>query len=138
MAYRAAVNNLRVSEGRRVRCLTNEEQQPFFEWWERRTEATPSLDTIKRTIGRLSPSDARRSKDQKKMASQFYNLLKYDRPPGRVNLCREHLEMAARGQTMKDANIAWGTLRKRNAPNPMREQRDLRILNRLERLLFSS
>ena len=37
---------------------------------------------------------------------------------------------------MKDANIAWGTLRKRNAPNPMREQRDLRILNRLERLLF--
>ena len=136
LAYRAAVNNLRVSEGRRVRRLTNEEQQPFFEWWERRTEATPSLDTIKRRIGGLSPSDARRSKDQKKMASQFYNLLKYDRPPGRVNLCREHLEMAARGQTMKDANIAWGTLRKRNAPNPMREQRDLRILNRLERLLF--
>ena len=136
LAYRAAVNNLRVSEGRRVRRLNDEEQQCFCEWWNQRADSTPSLDTIKRTIGRLSPSDSRRSKDQKKMASQFYNLLKYDRPPGRVNLCRKHLAMAARGQTMKDANISWGTLRKRNAPNPMREQRDLRILNRLERLLF--
>src|SRR5262249_21226292 len=68
--------------------------------------------------------------------NQLYDLLKNANPKGRTNLCKEHLEMAAQGKTMKDAGIDWQTISERNAPNPQREQHDRRVLHRLEQILF--
>jgi hypothetical protein len=129
IAYRAAVHNLRARDGWRDRPLTDQEKTVFFEWWQDREKA-PGLATIKRRLNNLNPRQAR-------MANQLYDLLKNTYPKGRTNLCKEHLEMAAQGKTMKDAGIDWQTISERNAPNPQREHHDERVLHRLERILFA-
>lgn len=127
-AYKAVVNNLRAREGWRDRPLNEGEKNEFLGWWIDRSKA-PGLATIKKRLRLLNPR-------QGGMANQVYNLLKNDKPPGRVNLCKEHLEMAANGKTMKDAGLDWQTMRIRNAPNPKREDHDKRVLHRLEQILF--
>lgn len=128
VAYRAAVHNLRKRDGRRIRPLQCDEMAEYLGWWSAREEA-PGIESIKK---RLRKMDA----NQEKMARQLYDLLKDDSPAGRASLCREHLEMAARGLTMKDAGVEWQRIAVRKAPNPCRERRDARVLRRLEELLF--
>lgn len=128
LAYRAAVNNLRVKENFRQRPLTEEEKKFFLEWWAN-PEHAPGADAIANRISKLNP-------DQKKMARQFHDLLKNPRPSGRTSLCAEHLKMAADGKTMRDAGVDWQNIAVRNAPNPCGEQRDMRVLRRLEQILF--
>jgi hypothetical protein len=127
-AYKAVVNNLRARQGWRDRLLNEAEKNEFLTWWTDREKA-PGLATIKKRLRLLNPR-------QGGMANQIYNLLKNDKPAGRVNLCQEHLEMAANGKTMKDAGLDWQTMRIRNAPNPKREDHDRRVLHRLEQILF--
>lgn len=128
LAYQAALNNLRAKENFRQRPLTDDERKPFLEWWTNPQEA-PGADTISRRITKLNP-------DQKKMARQFHDLLKNPKPTGRTSLCVEHLRMAADGKTMKDAGVDWQSIAVRNAPNPCGEQRDARVLRRLEQIIF--
>lgn len=128
LAYKATVNNLRAREGWRDRPLSEAQRNDFLEWWNN-CEKAPGLATIKKRLRLLNPRQAG-------IANQLYNLLKNDNPPGRTNLCKEHLEMAAHGKTMKDAGLDWQTLRIRNAPNPKRENHDKRVLHRLEQILF--
>jgi 5-methylcytosine-specific restriction endonuclease McrA len=128
LAYRAAVNNLRIREGFRTRPLTIKEQEPFLEWWGN-AEHAPALKTIQKRLSQLGT-------DQEKMARQFHDLLTNKTPKGRASLCIEHLKMAAQGKTLKDAGVPWQTIAVRRAPNPCGEARDERILRRLEALLF--
>lgn len=128
IAYRAAVQNLRKREGFRVVPLDHENQKPFFDWWANPAQA-PGVETIGRRLEKLNAG-------QKKMARQLYDLLKNQTPKGRTNLCVEHLSMAAEGKTLSDAGVPWQRIAVRRAPNPCAENRDARILKRLERLLF--
>jgi hypothetical protein len=150
VAYAAAVCNLRVREGRRVRPLAPSELEVFWRWWDLRPaapggdspepsparggsltgprKATPKLEGIKAHLRRLGA--------QEKMARQIFDLLWNDQPEGRASLCNHHLEMAAKGATMKDAGVDWQTISVRKAPNPSREQHDARVLRRLEQILF--
>jgi hypothetical protein len=70
------------------------------------------------------------------MARQIFDLLWNDEPQGRANLCKQHLEMAAKGMTMKEAGVDWQTIAVRKAPNPCRQQHDARVLHRFEQILF--
>jgi hypothetical protein len=152
VAYCAAVCNLRVREGRRVRTLNELESEVFWNWWRLREAAlakakeqpvnaveegtkkpakgtdAPKHETIKKHLQRLGTQD--------KMARQISDLLWNENAKGRASLCREHLEMAALGKTMKDAGVEWQTISVRKAPNPCREQHDKRVLHRLEQILF--
>jgi len=128
IAYRAAVQNPRAREGWRDEPLSEMQKGEFMEWWNDR-QKSPGLATIKKKLNRLNPRQSR-------MAKQLYDLLKNAKPTGRVNLCKEHLQMAALGKTMKDARVPWQTLRTRNAPNPKREHHVRRVLHRLEQILF--
>jgi hypothetical protein len=128
LAYWAAVNNLRVRRWPAPpRPLLVGEIQPFKNWWEDRARA-PEQATIKKYLQKIGT--------QAEMARQFHDLLKNDSPKGRTSLCKQHLEMAARGKTMKDSGVEWQTIYVRKAPNPCREGRDARILHRLEQVLF--
>jgi hypothetical protein len=128
LAYWAAVNNLRVRQWPAPpRALLPEEVQIFKNWWDNRAKA-PGLDTIKKHLKKIGT--------QAEMARQFHDLLKNDSPSGRTSLCKQHLEMAAQGKTMKDSGVEWQTIYVRKAPNPCRESRDARILHRLEQILF--
>jgi hypothetical protein len=128
MAYRAAVNNLRARAGWRERPITEDEKNQFLNWWNDRQNA-PGLATIKKHLTRLNPQQVR-------MANQLHDLLKNQQPKGRASLCKQHLQMAANGKTMKDAGVDWQSARIRNAANPQREQHDKRVLHRLEQILF--
>jgi len=138
VAYAAAVCNLRVRDGRIPRRLSDGEMQVFWDWWERREAAgtqpcegrkdAPKAEGIKSQLKRIGA--------QEKMARQFYDLLWNPDAKGRASLCRQHLEMAAKGMTMKDAGVEWQTVALRKAPNPCREQHDARVLHRLEQILF--
>lgn len=127
-AYWAAVNNLRVRRWPQPpRRLSEEELAAFRKWWAEPAKA-PGVETIKRHLKKLGAQAA--------MARQFHDLLKNPSPSGRASLCLEHLRLAAQGQTMKDAGVDWQTISVRKAPNPCRERRDLRVLRRLEQILF--
>jgi len=128
IAYRAAVQNLRIREGFRTRPLKPEEQAPFLAWWQKPEDA-PGTVTIANRLKKLNSG-------QEKMARQLYDLLKNPNAKGRASLCIEHLEMAAEGKTMKDAGVPWQRIAVRKAPNPCGEARDARVLKRLESLLF--
>jgi hypothetical protein len=152
VAYDAAVRNLRVREGRRVRRLNDPELEVFWTWWRLREEASakakeqpvkaaeegarkpakgtdaPKHETIKKHLQRLGAQD--------KMARQIFDLLWNEKAKGRASLCAQHLEMGARGATMKDAGVEWQTISVRKAPNPCREGHDKRVLHRLEQVLF--
>jgi RRXRR protein len=154
VAYAAAVMNLRVREGRTVRKLNEIERKIFWDWWERRETGAPAPDrrsadgqgSSPPRPASTTPKDApklqgikshlRRLGAQEKMARQFFDLLWNPTAKGRASLCRQHLEMAAKGATMKDAGVEWQTVASRRAPNPCREQHDARVLHRLEQLLF--
>lgn len=128
LAYWAAVRNLRVRKWPQpVRSLSEEELGIFQKWWAEPGKA-PGADTISRHLQKIGA--------QKEMARQLHDLLKNPSPKGRASLCAEHLGMAAEGKTMKDAGVDWQTIAVRKAPNPCRERRDLRVLHRLEQLLF--
>ncbi|HEX5426139.1 MAG TPA: RRXRR domain-containing protein [Candidatus Acidoferrales bacterium] len=129
LAYRAAVNNLRVRDHSGSRPLRNDEKEPFFELWNMR-EDVPGAHAISE---RLSKKNC-----QKEMARQLHDLLTQENPPGRTSLCVDHLRMAANGKSMKDAGIAWQRIALRKAPNPCAERRDARVLHRLEQILFRS
>lgn len=126
IAYRAAVHNLRAREGFRHRPLSVGELKVFWDWWENR-EGAPGVEKIKRHLKKLGAQD--------KMARQLYDLLK-GKAEGRASLCRQCLGMAQLGRTMKDAGVDWQTISVRKAPNPCREQHDVRVLRRVERILF--
>lgn len=128
LAYWAAVNNLRGKENFRPRPLRDEEKEIFVAWWRDRASA-PSADGIRSRLKKLNP-------DQMKMARQFYDLLKNEKPKGRASLCKEHLAMAAEGKTLRDAGVEWQRIAVRKAPNPCGERRDARLIRRLEGLLF--
>lgn len=137
IAYAAAVCNVRVRDGRIPRRLNEAEMKVFWGWWELREAAAKEPGREKE-----APKEAglkghlRRLGAQEKMARQFYDLLWNPNAKGRASLCREHLEMAAKGATMKDAGVQWQTIAVRRAPNPCREQHDARVLHRLEQILF--
>jgi 5-methylcytosine-specific restriction endonuclease McrA len=152
IAYCAAVCNLRVREGRRIRPLNELEKEVFWNWWRSREAAlakakeqpgkpveegakkptkgtdAPKHETIKKHLQRLGAQD--------KMARQISDLLWNENAKGRASLCRKHLEDAALGKTMKDAGVEWQTISVRKAPNPCREQHDRRVVHRLEQILF--
>jgi len=152
VAYAAAVCNLRIREGRRVRPLNPADMEKFWHWWrlreaiskrspapafyqegvdgsdEKKATEAPKLGGIEGYLKRLSA--------QVKMGRQLFDLLWNDQPTGRASLCRKHLEDAALGKTMKDAGVEWQTISVRKAPNPCREQHDKRVLHRLEQILF--
>jgi len=152
IAYAAAVCNLRVREGRRVRPLNPTEQEVFWHWWRLQEAATaqpaqpptesqadktpekPKSETVPKMAG--IEGHLRRLGAQKEMARQLYDLLWNPQPKGRASLCKRHLEQAALGKTMKDAGVDWQTISVRKAPNPCREQHDKRVLHRLEQILF--
>jgi hypothetical protein len=152
VAYCAAVCNLRIREGRRVRRLNKVEAEVFWNWWALREAAlaqekvragkpleeeakkrakgadAPKHETIKKHLQRLGAQD--------KMARQISDLLWNEDAKGRASLCRRHLEDAALGKTMKDAGVEWQNISVRKAPNPCRERHDKRVLHRLEQILF--
>lgn len=153
VAYKAAVRNVRVREGRVLRPLNDAELQPFWKWWQLRREApvnpepqasdqpglkrrrkTPKQDTVPQLEG--IRSHLRRLGAQKDMARQLFDLLWNDKPQGRASLCIKHLQEAAQGRTMKDVVGEWHTIGVRKAANPCREQHDARVLRRLEQILF--
>jgi len=130
LAYKAAVNNLRKREGFRTKPLADDDddRKMFLGWWDD-PKSAPGADTIAQRLEKLN-------KGQKRMARQFYDLLKNPDAKGRASLCVEHLKMAADGKTMKDAGVEWQRIAVRKAPNPCGESRDTRILRRLEQILF--
>ncbi|HUY14958.1 MAG TPA: hypothetical protein VMX16_15215 [Terriglobia bacterium] len=128
IAYRAAVQNLRARDGFQLRPLNDDEKKIFVGWWTDRSTA-PGVDAIVKRIEKLN-------REQKKMARQFHDLLKNEKPKGRTSLCVDHLKMAAQGKTMKDAGVHLQTIAPRKAPNPCRERRDERVLHRLAQILF--
>jgi len=152
IAYAAAVMNLRVREGRARRPLNEAERKIFWDWWEAREaaaaaptsgrESSSKSENAGKGAARDAPKQAaigehlRRLGAQEKMARQLYDLLWNREAKGRASLCRQHLEMAAKGMTMKDAGVEWQTIAVRKAPNPCREQHDARVLHRLEQILF--
>ena len=127
LAYRAAVNNLRIKENFRQRSLNDSEKQLFLNWWAEREKA-PGADTIAKRLSKMN--------SQKEMARQLHDLLKNEKPNGRTSLCVDHLKMAAEGKTMKDAGLSWQSVAIRKAPNPCGERRDARVLRRCEQILF--
>ena len=128
VAYRAAVNNLRIREIFRSRTLTDEERAIFLEWWSK-PESAPGVKAISERITKMNPQ-------QKGMGRQLADLLKNLNPAGRASLCAGHLRDAAAGKTMKDAGVDWQNIAVRKAPNPCGERRDHRVLHRLEQILF--
>ena len=155
IAYAAAVCNLRAREGRRVRRLNDQELEFFWSWWrlgERAaapstdapevTGCSPQAQSAQRRAEKGPPklagiqSHLRRLGAQEKMARQIFDLLWNDEPQGRASLCKQHLEMAAKGMTMKEAGVEWQTIAVRRAPNPCGQQHDARVLHRLEQILF--
>jgi len=129
LAYRAAINNLRIRENFRQRPLHDSEKKIFLDWWADREKA-PGVDAITKRLLKIN--------SQKKIARQLYDLLKNDKPTGRTSLCFEHLKMAAEGKSMKDAGVDWQNVAIRRAPNPCGERRDARVLHRLEHILFKA
>jgi 5-methylcytosine-specific restriction endonuclease McrA len=124
-AFRAAVHNLRMERGRGR--IEPEQLNKILAWWDDRQNA-PSLKEIEAHLRSLGAKAA--------MARQLYDLLKNEKPAGRASLCVVHLKMAAEGKTMKDAGVDWQTIAPRRAVNPCREQRDARLIARLEAILF--
>ena len=148
IAYEAAVRNLRVREGRALRPLQPEELAVFKRWWslreqsgESRLEASEQKDSRKdggQTVPKLRAiqSHLKRLGAQEQMTRQIFDLLWNPKPQGRASLCQQHLAEAAQGKTMKEAVGEWQRLKVRKAPNPCREQHDVRVLHRLEQILF--
>ena len=137
VAYVAAVCNLRVRDGRIPPRLNDAEKHVFWNWWELREAAAGKSETEKDAPKEAGiKSHLRRLGAQEKMARQFFDLLWNRDAKGRASLCREHLEQAAKGASMKDAGVDWQTISVRKAPNPCREQHDARVLHRLEQILF--
>ncbi len=128
IAYRAAIHNLRVREGFRERKLSEAETEDFRKWWEDPDQA-PGVQAIQKRLKKMNP-------EQEKMARQIHDLLKNKSPEGRASLCKQHLEIAAAGKTMRDAGVEWQSIAARKAPNPCRERRDERVMRRLEQILF--
>lgn len=162
-AFRAAVENLRVYENtfsRRTRRLTEQEKLPFLNWWQKRqqakegkydfpkgakvpvTDRAPSEDNITKYLESIRAERRwmQNAKGKEKlgfpMLPQLNDFLNRVPRRGRASLCLEHLNMAAEGKLMKDAGVDWQTIAVRKAPNPAREQRDARVLHRLEQILF--
>ena len=156
IAYAAAVFNLRVRDGRLVRRLCDKEMTVFWEWWKWRqaaaaqpapaieasAEASGIVDGTQKTDAKDAPKKGgieghlKRLGAQYKMARQLEDLLWHPDAKGRASLCRQHLEQAAKGVTMKQAGVEWQTMKVRKAPNPCREQHDRRVLHRLGQILF--
>lgn len=153
IAYAAAVCNLRAREGRVTRPLTSAERGTFWGWWELRERTAEHEDSAARPSGSGAKEKPLPKKDtvpklagieghlkrlgaQVKMARQIYDLLWNSEPKGRTGLCNQHLEMAAKGATMKDAGVQWQTISVRKSPNPCRERHDERVLHRVEQILF--
>lgn len=157
-AFKAAVGNLRVirPDGRRL-SLSDEEKAPLFEWYNKRRknyefprgtaktpveERAPSEENLRKYLEKIgSPKSWIRSakgkwKSDFPMLPQLNDLMNRNARRGRARLCVEHMRMQAEGKTMKDAGLEWQTMRRRNAPNPRREQHDARVLKRIERILF--
>ncbi|MDI6784156.1 MAG: RRXRR domain-containing protein, partial [bacterium] len=133
IAYKAAVNNLRVREGRNIRPLNETEQQKFWDWWKERNQPT---DEDKRKAGKRTIENyLRKINAQSKMVNQIFDLLTNSDPKGRANLCMNCLKLAAAGKTMQEAGLEWKTVVARKTPNPKREQHDLRVMHRLESIL---
>jgi 5-methylcytosine-specific restriction endonuclease McrA len=148
LAYEAAVRNLRVREGRSIRPLKPEELAIFAQWWhlrgqagesqqggseqkrsrKDRSQAVPKLKAIQSHLKKIGA--------QEQMARQIFDLLWNEKPQGRASLCHQHLIEAAQGRTMKDVVGEWHKVKVRKAPNPCREQHDVRVLHRLEQILF--
>jgi hypothetical protein len=143
-AYEAAVRNLRVREGRIVRPLKPDEFAVFRQWWDLREQKSEiqqfplpekrSRKNFSQTVPKLKAiqSHLRKLGAQEQMARQISDLLWNDEPDGRASLCKEHLDEAAQGKTMKDVVGEWHRMKVRKAPNPCREQHDKRVLHRLE------
>ncbi|OGP65397.1 MAG: hypothetical protein A3K22_06405 [Deltaproteobacteria bacterium RBG_16_42_7] len=161
LAFEAAVGNLRIRErDGRDRPISDEERNPLRGWFQRRREnhdysratkntpieeRAPSEDNIRTYLEQIGVKKAwiRKKKGKEKwkfdfaMLPQLDNLINKEARKGRARLCVEHMRMQAEGKTMKDADVDWQSMRKRNAPNPRREQHDARVLKRIERLIFN-
>lgn len=150
LAYRAAVTNLRADAANSRRPLSDTERKYFFDLWDRRkSDKPPSPETLKKKLLAL--------RSQTEMAKQLWELLSSPAPPGRTNLCVQHLKMQAEGaflcsghhaicQQSRDESskhVLQERVRNvgpavRGAPNPCREAHDQRVIQRIERILFES
>lgn len=150
LAYRATVTNLRADAANSRRPLSDAERKYFLEIWEhRKSDKPPSPETIKKKLLGL--------RSQTEMAKQLWELLASPAPPGRTNLCLQHLKMQAEGaflcsghhaicqQSTDDfgRHVLQERVRNvgpavRGAPNPCREAHDQRVIQRVERILFES
>ncbi|OGH57617.1 MAG: hypothetical protein A3I06_03980 [Candidatus Lindowbacteria bacterium RIFCSPLOWO2_02_FULL_62_12] len=145
LAYKVVVKNIRVEDFTSRQPLTAQEAEYFSQLWVDKEAKPPARTAIENKLKKLKASP--------KMANQLYELLAPSEPKGHTNLCQQHLEMAARGAFMcnrhhaicENNNGDHQTIdsvkegRKRAGPrNPCREDRDRRMIRRLEQILFET